>query len=368
MPAEHRLSPARSLRLLIVLVLTLGLATPVTLLAGRSVASAATASNIIDEAARHAGKPYRYGATGPDSFDCSGFTGYVFRQFGIELPRTSGAQRAALPAVPKDQKQVGDLIFTHDGGGGVYHVAIYAGNGLIWHSPSSGDVVKLSPIFNDNYSVGRTPLAPPSAIDAHYSAWGEVRAGLGAPTTDEFAVPGGAVKRYQNGQIVWSPASGAHAVQGAIFAKYGEFGFEQGMVGFPVSDELPIPGGRQSLFQNAEIVWSSERGAHVLVGDIRNSYNALGGTAGPLGYPSSSERSEPGGMSQSFAHGEIFWQRSSRRATALTGEVLAAYTAAGGPDGVLGMPVAVEGDGARVLFEKGRITYDATRRMAQVEG
>lgn len=172
MPAESPLVLPRALRALLALLLALGLATPVLVAVDQRQASAATAGDVLAEAAKHRGKAYRYGATGPANFDCSGYTGYVFRQVGVSLPRTSAAQRAALPRVANSDKRPGDLIFTHDAGGRVYHVGIYAGGDLMWHSPRTGDVVKLSPIFSRNYSVGRTPLSvapagPPSLIDAH---------------------------------------------------------------------------------------------------------------------------------------------------------------------------------------------------------
>lgn len=109
---------------------------------------------VITEAATHRGKPYQWGATGPSRFDCSGFTLYVFGQVGKSLPRTSRDQYNATRHIAKADKRVGDLIFTYNSSG-IYHVAIYAGNGYIWHSPRSGDVVKHSPIWSSSYYVGR---------------------------------------------------------------------------------------------------------------------------------------------------------------------------------------------------------------------
>ena len=101
-------------------------------------------------AAQHAGKPYRYGATGPSAFDCSGFTSYVFnRQLGRNLPRSSSQQRAALPRIPQSEKQVGDLLFFSG------HVGIYAGDGMMWDAPSSGGHVSKRAIYSSSYSVGR---------------------------------------------------------------------------------------------------------------------------------------------------------------------------------------------------------------------
>lgn len=109
---------------------------------------------VIEEAATHRGKPYQWGAAGPSRFDCSGFTLYVFGQFGKSLPHNSTQQYNSVRHIPKSEKRVGDLIFTYNSGG-IYHVAIYAGNGYIWHSPHSGDVVKHSQIWSSSYYVGR---------------------------------------------------------------------------------------------------------------------------------------------------------------------------------------------------------------------
>ena len=79
---------------------------------------------------------------------------YVFSRFGKSLPHNSGQQYQSVRHVARSDKRVGDLIFTYNAGG-IYHVAIYAGNGYIWHSPHSGDVVKKSQMWSQSYYVGR---------------------------------------------------------------------------------------------------------------------------------------------------------------------------------------------------------------------
>lgn len=109
---------------------------------------------IVAAAAAQKGKPYRYGATGPNSFDCSGLTQFAYHAVGINLPRTSAAQAKAVRAIPRGSALPGDLIFFASGGH-VYHAAIYAGNGMMWTAPQTGDVVKLQKIFSSSYTVGR---------------------------------------------------------------------------------------------------------------------------------------------------------------------------------------------------------------------
>ncbi|HVM26700.1 MAG TPA: NlpC/P60 family protein [Mycobacteriales bacterium] len=117
--------------------------------AGSSVGAAA-----VSEASRHAGKPYRYGATGPGSFDCSGFVQYVYGRVGVALPRTSGQQAAAARPVARGAEQPGDLIIFRSGGT-VTHVGIYAGNGTMWVARRSGTSVAQQKIWTSSYSVGR---------------------------------------------------------------------------------------------------------------------------------------------------------------------------------------------------------------------
>ena len=108
----------------------------------------------VNEASRHVGKPYQWGATGPSRFDCSGFTLYVFSRFGKQLPHNSSQQYGAVRHIATSQKRVGDLIFTHSGGR-IHHVAIYAGNGYIWDSPHSGSHVSKRKMWTSSYYVGR---------------------------------------------------------------------------------------------------------------------------------------------------------------------------------------------------------------------
>jgi cell wall-associated NlpC family hydrolase len=110
---------------------------------------------VIAEAASHRGAPYRYGATGPNAFDCSGFTRYVFSRFGKTLPHNAAGQRDATQAVSRSSMRVGDLVFL-DGGG---HVGIYAGNGNMWDAPRSGTTVTLRKIYSTSYAVGRVASA-----------------------------------------------------------------------------------------------------------------------------------------------------------------------------------------------------------------
>jgi cell wall-associated NlpC family hydrolase len=112
--------------------------------------SSSKGQQIVNLARTHIGKPYVYGASGPGSFDCSGFTQYVHRQAGLTIPRTTGSQQAAARPVSKSAAKPGDLIFI-----GGYHVGIFVGGNQMIDAPKSGDRVRQRAIWTSAYSVGR---------------------------------------------------------------------------------------------------------------------------------------------------------------------------------------------------------------------
>ncbi len=106
----------------------------------------------VNLAKQQIGKPYVWGAEGPNSFDCSGLMYYVYKNgAGVTLPRTSRDQSKVGTTVSKSNLQPGDLIFSStDGSGNVSHVAIYVGNNEMIHAPKPGEnVQKIS--MNSSY-------------------------------------------------------------------------------------------------------------------------------------------------------------------------------------------------------------------------
>jgi cell wall-associated NlpC family hydrolase len=114
----------------------------------------ASAAHVLKLAAAQTGDSYSYGVAGPNSFDCSGFTQYVFGLIGISLPH-SAAEQASL-ATPVSRPQPGDLVFVHNGGGGsIGHVAIYAGSGYWYEAANPGETVGKHPAWSTDVSYGR---------------------------------------------------------------------------------------------------------------------------------------------------------------------------------------------------------------------
>ncbi|HET6988229.1 MAG TPA: NlpC/P60 family protein [Kribbella sp.] len=123
--------------------------------AARSAGSIGTfRARVLREAARLKGTPYRYGGTTPRGFDCSGYTGYVYKKAGKKLPRTSRAQYSATKHITRRAAKPGDLVFFKSGRG-VYHVGIYAGGNMLWHASRPGRPVAKAKIWTSSVAFGR---------------------------------------------------------------------------------------------------------------------------------------------------------------------------------------------------------------------
>jgi hypothetical protein len=119
---------------------------------------------LLDLGKTELGKPYSYGAEGPNMFDCSGLMQFLFGAVGISLPRTSQAQQQA--ATPVASPVPGDLVFY---GSPATHVALYVGSGQQLAAPHSGDVVKIQPVssgatYGRVAGLGNTTTAPLAGI------------------------------------------------------------------------------------------------------------------------------------------------------------------------------------------------------------
>ncbi|MFE6070611.1 NlpC/P60 family protein [Streptomyces sp. NPDC056525] len=123
------------------------------------------------------GKPYEWGAEGPETYDCSGLTQQAWAAAGLEVPRTSQEQWATLPRVPLAELRPGDLVVYFPG---ATHVAVYLGEGLVVQAPRPGGKVKVSPI-------AANPLLGAVRPDPH----GEVLAAYTPPVLPAGARDGG---------------------------------------------------------------------------------------------------------------------------------------------------------------------------------
>jgi len=116
--------------------------------------TSSTSSNaIVAYAESFLGTPYEWGANGPNTFDCSGFTKYVYAHFGISIGRTTYDQITEGQYVSRGDLQPGDLVFF--GSGSPHHVGMYIGNNSYIHAPKTGDVVKISQLTRTDYMSAR---------------------------------------------------------------------------------------------------------------------------------------------------------------------------------------------------------------------
>ncbi|MFC4854714.1 PQQ-dependent sugar dehydrogenase [Actinophytocola glycyrrhizae] len=142
---------------------------------------------------------------------------------------------------------------------------------------------------------------------------------LGLPTTDESKGSDG-TGRYnlldRNQGVYWHPNTGAHVVVGAIHTRYRALGAES-RLGYPTTDEgdTATRTGRYNHFQRGTILWSPATGAWAVTGAIRSRYAALGYEKSYLGYPRTNEYSVTGGARSDFQHGYIFWNRATGQVT-----------------------------------------------------
>ncbi len=97
----------------------------------------------VEAALSRQGLPYVWAAEGPDSFDCSSLMQWSWRQAGVEIPRNSAAQADALPEIPLDQLQIGDLVTFYSP---VSHVGMYVGDGRVLHASMPGVPIKVVPL------------------------------------------------------------------------------------------------------------------------------------------------------------------------------------------------------------------------------
>jgi cell wall-associated NlpC family hydrolase len=155
MPATTRRSPVHTITALCALLLMTTLLVLVPLQTPRADAlTAKQRDRVMHIAASKRGAPYRYGASGPRAFDCSGYTRWVFAKVGRRLPHNAAAQSRTVRHVRAAHRHRGDLVF-FSSGGHVYHVAIYAGHDRIWHAPRPGKRVERVRLWTHAVFYGR---------------------------------------------------------------------------------------------------------------------------------------------------------------------------------------------------------------------
>ncbi|WP_054010872.1 choice-of-anchor D domain-containing protein [Arthrobacter sp. ERGS1:01] len=206
--------------------------------------------------------------------------------------RAAGGPAGSLGFPTTDTRSTADTVglYTHFAGAG--------GSSIYWSPKTGAHVVQ-------------------GAIRAKWSALGWENGPLGYPATDELKTPDkvGSYNHFAGSggaSIYWSPKTGAHAVQGAIRTKWAALGWEKGALGYPLTDEMSTSdkAGRYNHFAGsggASIYWSPKTGAHAVQGAIRARWAALGWEKGALGYPTTDEYGISGGRESDFRGGRLIW-------------------------------------------------------------
>lgn len=152
-------------------------------------------------------------------------------------------------------------------------------------------------------------------IETEYLHLGGTSSFLGLPTTDEKGAPDG-VGRFNNfkgGTIYWTPSTNAHEVHGALRSKWVQLGAEGGVLGYPIQDQNNTPKvfGQFSIFQFGSVYTSPASGTHEVHGAIRDAWASIGYENSSLGFPITDEHDVPGGRRNNFEHGYIVWRPST---------------------------------------------------------
>lgn len=219
-------------------------------------------------------------------------------------------------------------------------------------------------VQNTDQTLITVPQGSAAGIDAAAKA---AQPSLGA-ASGQYVIGlrnGGVSRSYKNGDVLWSPSTGAWAVTGGdIRNAYRAHKSENGGLGYPTGNKTGglIRGGMYQNFQGGAIVWSPQTGAKVSSGAVRGAWQRAGFEKGGLGYPTTNETpTVKGGTYQRYQGGMIYWSQATGAHT-VGGAVLTAYGKAGSESGKLGFPTSgekVSGKTVTQTFQGGKITWTA---------
>ncbi|MBX7432748.1 hypothetical protein JDV09_11625 [Mycobacterium sp. Y57] len=233
-------------------------------------------------------------------------------------------------------------------------------------------------------AVAQPEVEANDAITAAWQASGGDTGPLGTRSGDVYPVGAGFAQNFASGKMFFTPATGAHFMQGAILEKYESLGGPADSdLGFPTIDEGPgrAPDSLNSTFSAPDspvIFWTPATGARVVRGPINEAWDKLGGSSGVLGVPVEDETYDGAVVSQKFGGGEVTYDGRAKTFTTVPPELAdqladlsiaddpvaainAARRAAGGPLGPLGAaegdPYPIGDDGMGQDFVNGKIFY-----------
>ena len=226
--------------------------------------------------------------------------------------------------------------------------------------------------FGSTQAAGGTGAG---AILAKHQATGGAAGPLGAATSPAWCglSAGGCFQLFERGSVYWAPATGAFVVTGAIRGRWGELGWENGLLGYPLTDTncgLADSGCFQH-FERGSLYDSASSPVTVVRGDVREAWAASGWENGPLGYPTTDDVGglPEGGAFQLFQKGSVYWS-PAHGAHLVRGPIRDRWAALGHERGALGYPVSdtlcgLVAGGCYHLFEGGSV-YVSSATPARV--
>ncbi|WP_157360966.1 hypothetical protein [Arthrobacter sp. EPSL27] len=191
-----------------------------------------------------------------------------------------------------------------------------------------------------------------AAIQAHWTSLGGASGSLGPVASTVYCElrNSGCVQRFEKGAIHWSEATGAHATQADIAAKWATLNWESGRLGYPVSEQVCTlkNGGCVQRFEGGAVHWSKTTGAFATWAAIAARWAALNWEAGRLGYPVSDEICglRNGGCVQRFEGGAVHWSNGTG-AHATWAAIAARWATMNWESGRMGYPISGETCGLR---------------------
>lgn len=197
-------------------------------------------------------------------------------------------------------------------------------------------------------------------IGARYSEIGGPKSWMGYPTSEEYVISNGRGRfvTFENGNIYWTHETGAQTVSPLNMQKWGEKGWENGPLGYPIEGEQVNGDDGTQRFENGVIVRRGNQVQYVQ-GLIAKKYLELGGLGSRLGFPTTGEIPIPGGAFSAFEHGNIYWSPSTGAHVIYHGPIFDAWGKENWEQGRYGFPVADQAGvflgGQEVRFQHGRI-------------
>ncbi|MCB0925381.1 MAG: hypothetical protein KDB50_12690 [Mycobacterium sp.] len=231
-----------------------------------------------------------------------------------------GGSAGTLGVPIEDERYDGDVVSQK-----------FTGGELSWNSATKSFTTVPAELAESLVGL-EVPLDPTTLINQAWRATGGLSGPLGARQGDQTPIGSdGAAQGYAGGKIFYTPQTGAHALTGAILAKYESVGGPTSDLGLPIGTESDggVPNSRVSAFSAPDgpvIFWTPDSGAIVVRGAINVAWNKLGAGAGKLGVPTSEQSVSGDVVTQKFSGGEISWNPTEKKFTTEPADLAADLT------------------------------------------